>query len=69
MTRSRLIAPENAEMVQAQIDMMKDFRLKVDAFVRTCEAWADEELAAAEGEDAKKNGKSQRRSRRKQKRS
>jgi len=68
-TRSRLVPPEQVEVVRSQIQAGHEFRKHVDAFWQACEEWADAELeppkAASEDEAAKKGaskGRSPRRS-------
>ena len=68
-TQSRFLTATQAAIVKRQIEAGRRFRDQLEAYWKVCEERADEDLAEAEGEDAKKNDNSQRRSRRKQKRS
>lgn len=59
-TRSRFLTPEQAKLVQQQIDAGRQFRGRVDAVWEACEQWADNRLAdfsASPGEAEKKGSK------------
>ena len=68
-TRTRYVDPAVIDVVRRQQETMRAFRAAVNDLMNACEEWADEDLAEAEGEDAKKNDNSRRRSRLRQKRS
>ena len=60
-TRSRYLTPEQSKLVREQLDVGQQFRQHVDAYWKTCEQWADQELddsqsAAASAEAVKKGG-------------
>ena len=57
-THSRLVNPQQAEVVQRQIEAGQEFRQHVDAYWKICEQWADEEVegAAMETAEAVKKG-------------
>ena len=44
-TRSRFLTAEEADLVQKQIDVGRQFRGHVDALWEACEEWADQQLA------------------------
>ena len=61
-TQSRLIRPEQAEVVQHQIEAGQEFRDQVEDYFRICEQWADEELKGTSTQTAeavKKGGSKQ----------
>ena len=72
-TRSRYIAPEQAPVLQRQIEAGRQFRERVEAYWEACERWADEQLQAipASAEEAEKGNRQtwKPKSRRKSKRS
>jgi hypothetical protein len=73
-TRSRYVSPEQAAVVQRQIESGRQFRERVEAYWEACERWADEQLdtVSASAEEAEKGGSRQTwraKSRRKSKRS
>ena len=57
-TRSRYVSPEQAAVVQRQIESGRQFRERVEAYWEACERWADEQLEAvpASAEEAEKKG-------------
>jgi uncharacterized protein DUF6788 len=57
-TRSRFLTAEEADLVQKQIDVGRQFRGHVDALWEACEEWADQQLAESSGssEELKKGG-------------
>ena len=66
-THSRFLSPEQAALVQQQIEAGHEFRTKLETFWEGCEAWADSQLqssATASSREAEKGG-SQRTSKRK----
>ena len=73
-TRSRYVSPEQAAVVQRQIQSGRQFRERVEAYCEACERWADDQLEtlSASAEEAEKGGSRQTgraKSRRKSKRS
>ena len=73
-TRSRYVSPQQAAVVQRQIEAGRQFRERVEAYWEACERWADEQLetVSAPAEEAEKRGSRQTwraKSRRKSKRS
>jgi hypothetical protein len=58
-TQSRFLPPDQAPLVRHQIEAGRQFRARVEAYWRACEAWADAQLdvpEAASREAAKKGG-------------
>jgi hypothetical protein len=60
-TRSRFLTAQQAAMVRGQVEAGREFRRWAEEYLRTCEKWADRELAtsgeaASETEAAKKGG-------------
>ncbi len=57
-TRSRWVAPQQAEIVRRQVKAGQEFRKQVESYWKACEQWADAELEAAspKAEAAKKGG-------------
>ena len=57
-TRSRYVSPEQAAVVQRQIESGRQFRERVEAYWEACERWADEQLEAipVSAEEAEKGG-------------
>jgi hypothetical protein len=57
-TRSRFLTAEEADLVQKQIDVGRQFRGHVDALWEACEEWADQQLAESSGSsgELKKGG-------------
>jgi hypothetical protein len=66
-TQSRLVSPQQADMVRRQIGAGHEFRRQVDAYWKICEQWADEEVkgASTDTAEAVKKGGSRPASRRK----
>ena len=61
-THSRLVSPQQADVVRRQIEAGHEFRQQVDAYWRVCEQWADEEVegtATQTAEAVKKGGSKQ----------
>ena len=60
-TRSRYVSPEQAAVVQRQIESGRQFRERVEAYWEACERWADEQLetVSASAEEAEKGGSRQ----------
>ena len=57
-TRSRYVSPEQAAVVQRQIESGRQFRERVEAYWEACERLADEQLetVSASAEEAEKGG-------------
>ena len=51
-THSRLVKPQQAEVVRRQITAGHEFRRQVDAYWKICEQWADEEVEGRSTETA-----------------
>ena len=61
-THSRLVSPQQADVVRRQIEAGHEFRQQVDAYWRVCEQWADEEVEGTSTQTAeavKKGGSKQ----------
>jgi hypothetical protein len=57
-TRSRFLTADQAGIVRQQIDVGREFRIRVDDYWDACEEWADSQLAdvSASSGEAKKGG-------------